>query len=76
MQSTARMRFHGRFKTSSFASFLRARAAKLDLHLVIEALQPDACRLVVSGQPGLIDAFEMAASLGPLDCLVLAVDRT
>jgi hypothetical protein len=69
------MVFHGRLATDDFAGFLRTRAEKLALDLVIESLRPTSCQVVVSGQPGLIDAFEMAASLGPLNCLVLDVER-
>jgi hypothetical protein len=69
------MVFYGRFDPTSFVAFMCARAKRLALDLVIEAVGPRCCRVVVHGQPGLIDAFEMACSLGPLDCLVQGVER-
>jgi hypothetical protein len=31
--------------------------------------------MTVSGQGVLVDAFEMAMSLGPIDCVVLDIER-
>jgi acylphosphatase len=69
------MVFLGRFRPASFAAFVRARAARLALEATIEELGAQRITVVVAGQPGLVDAFEMACSLGPLDCLVLDVER-
>jgi acylphosphatase len=69
------MVFLGRFRPASFTAFVRDRAARLALDATIEELGPQRITLVVAGQPGLVDAFEMACSLGPLDCLVLDVAR-
>jgi acylphosphatase len=75
MPSNARLVFTGRFQTLSFDAFVRDRAIRLDLDATIEEL--DAARVAVSvtGQAGLVDAFEMACSLGPIDSLVLDVAR-
>ena len=71
--------FKGRLAPDSFRDFARRRAARLSLKLEEggASAQSFACR--VSGPLALVDAFEMACSLGPLDCLVLDVwreDRT
>lgn len=67
--------FTGRFRPSSFRAFAEHRANLLGLDAAFPTL--DAERVVVSlaGQDDFIDAFEMACSLGPIDCLVLNVGR-
>jgi len=72
---TVRMRFTGRFAPDSFAAFANRRAERLDLGLALETGNPSLFDVTVSGQPDLIDAFEMACSLGPMDCLVLDCER-
>jgi len=73
---TVRLSFIGRLVLPSFAEFADKRAAKLDLKLAVRSAGDERFTVDVSGQPDLIDAFEMACSLGPLDCLVLDCDRT
>lgn len=73
---TARLSFIGRLVPPSFAEFCNKRAERLDLRLSVRSATPDRVTVEVSGQPDLVDAFEMACSLGPLDCLVLDCDRT
>ncbi|MBC7735937.1 MAG: hypothetical protein H7245_01645 [Candidatus Saccharibacteria bacterium] len=60
---------------ASFAEFARHRAARLSLHLDWLDQTDRLARLRVIGQADLVDAFEMALSLGPQDCLVLDVTR-
>jgi acylphosphatase len=67
--------FTGRFEPASFADFARHRAARLSLDAGQPDLGSDRVRITVSGQPDLVDAFEMACSLGPIDCLVEDVSR-
>ena len=69
------MRFHGRLVPGSFAAFARHRAARLGLELL--ALEADAgtARAHLAGPAALLDAFEMACSLGPLDCVILETAR-
>ena len=62
--------FSGRFDTASFADFARHRVARLALDAGPPDLRPDRVRITVSGQDDLVDAFEVACSLGPIDCLV------
>jgi hypothetical protein len=67
--------FEGRLNGESFAEFARHRAARLDLALDIQATTDQAVRLSVDGEADLIDMFEMAMALGPLDCIVLDIKR-
>lgn len=67
--------FTGRFEPESFAEFARHRAARLSLDADLADVRSDRARITVSGQRDLVDAFEMACSLGPIDCLVSDVVR-
>ncbi|PLK73245.1 hypothetical protein C0V73_03345 [Rhizobium sp. TH135] len=58
-----------------FIAFAEHRAARLSLGLNIASCDSDRCRLTLSGPEALIDAFEMAVSLGPYDSIVLDVTR-
>lgn len=73
---TARLAFIGQFVPLSFRDFIDRRAARLDLAVVVTTAETNRVAVEISGQPDLIDAFEMACSLGPLDCLVLDIERT
>lgn len=67
--------FTGQLDPASFADFARHRAARLNLALELGELRDRQARLAVSGEPDLVDMFEMAMSLGPRDCIVLDVIR-
>jgi hypothetical protein len=67
--------FKGRFEPASFAEFARHRAARLSLDADLPQVHPDRVHVTVTGQRDLLDAFEMACSLGPIDCLVSDVIR-
>ncbi|WP_245428376.1 hypothetical protein [Kumtagia ephedrae] len=73
---TTRLSFVGRLAQPGFAAFVRQRAARLELELAVHGAGSGRFTVDVSGQPDLIDAFEMACSLGPLDSLVLDCERT
>ncbi len=60
----------------SFIGFAQHRAARLDLQLTLGICRDDRIDLAIEGPAPLIDAFEMACSLGPRDCLIEAVRRT
>ena len=68
--------FRGRLHPDSFADFVAHRAGRLALSHRLDSLDADRAVVTVSGQPDLVDAFEMACSLGPADCLVLDTRRT
>jgi acylphosphatase len=67
--------FSGRLRSDVFLEFARHRAARLDLAIDIGAVSDAAIALTVQGPSELVDAFEMACSLGPYACLVLDVTR-
>ena len=67
--------FRGRLRTDIFVEFARHRAARLDLAIDIGSVSDEAIALTVRGASELVDAFEMACSLGPHECLVLDVAR-
>jgi len=67
--------FTGRLRTDSFIEFARHRAARLGLSVDVAQMNEMAITVNVSGPAELVDAFEMACSLGPYDCLVLDVVR-
>ena len=75
MRETVTFVFTGRFNTKTFAEFAQHRAARLSLDAELSDLRPDRVRVTVAGQPDLVDAFEMACSLGPIDCLVADIVR-
>lgn len=75
MNEAVELTFAGRLRPDSFLDFARHRAQRLELNLTIDNVTDEAVRLCVRGQPDLIDAFEMACSLGPFDCIILDVVR-
>jgi hypothetical protein len=68
--------FTGRLRIDSFIEFARHRAARLGLWIDVAQMSNEAITVNVSGAAELVDAFEMACSLGPYDCLVLEVARS
>ncbi|SEK26026.1 hypothetical protein [Xaviernesmea oryzae] len=75
MTAQARFTFHGKLRCESFQAFARHRARRLDIALSLGACDVNSAIMAVEGQPDLVDAFEMALSLGPQDCLVTDVHR-
>jgi hypothetical protein len=75
MSENASFVFSGRLRTDVFVEFARHRAARLDLAIDIGSVSDEAITLTVRGASDLVDAFEMACSLGPYQCLVLDVTR-
>jgi hypothetical protein len=75
MSENASFVFSGRLRTDVFVEFARHRAARLDLAIDIGDVSDEAIGLTVRGASDLVDAFEMACSLGPYECLVLDVTR-
>ncbi|GJE77807.1 hypothetical protein ACFQWF_16145 [Methylorubrum suomiense] len=73
MRRQALLAFSGRFRPESFLAFMDARARLLDLVLRPRRSGPDRVEVIVDGEDALIGMFEMACSLGPIDCLVLDV---
>lgn len=75
MQGATVIVFSGQFRVESFVEFVGHRARRLQLDAIVESAAPDRIEVAVSGQPALVDAFEMACSLGPIDCLVRDIWR-
>lgn len=71
----ARFTFRGQIDCDSFAEFALHRASRLDIEIQVGACDASSATLSVRGQEALVDAFEMACSLGPYDCIVLDVER-
>jgi hypothetical protein len=69
------MRFEGDMVPASFAEFAAHRAARLSLAHRVLAQDDRGATIRVTGPAALVDAFEMALSLGPADCLVRDVTR-
>ncbi|WFR97961.1 hypothetical protein [Rhizobium tumorigenes] len=67
--------FRGQMICDSFTEFATHRARKLDLDIDFGACDSAAATLSVRGQGDLVDAFEMACSLGPYDCIILDIER-
>ena len=76
MTEAARFTFSGALECDSFIEFARHRARRLDLELAIGACSTEAISVSVRGAEVLVDAFEMACSLGPYDCIVRDVARS
>ena len=75
MSERARFVFTGRFRAESFIEFARHRTTRLGLWIDLAQVNDQTIAVNVSGRADLVDAFEMACSLGPYDCLVLDVAR-
>lgn len=71
MTGAATLIFIGRFRPESFLEFVHHRAERLGLRTGLGAVRRDRIEVFVTGEEDLIDAFEIACTLGPLDCLVL-----
>jgi hypothetical protein len=68
--------FSGHFSPPRFLEFADHRAQRLDLGLSVRQADASRISVAIEGEPDLIDAFEMACSLGPMDCLVRDVARS
>ncbi|WP_407178627.1 hypothetical protein [Bradyrhizobium sp. STM 3562] len=75
MQGATIIVFRGRFNPESFVDFVQHRAQRLQLDVVVERIGADLIEVAISGPRDLVDALEMACSLGPIDCLVREVRR-
>jgi len=67
--------FTGHLPPASFAEFAAHRAARLSVTHDMQEQTLQRAVIRVRGPEVLVDAFEMALSLGPSDCLVRDVRR-
>lgn len=65
----------GRVDDPTFLPWIERHRARLGLSGGVVALQAGRIELIVSGAPDLIDALELACSLGPAGVLVERTDR-
>ncbi|NVK35975.1 MAG: acylphosphatase [Rhodobacteraceae bacterium] len=65
--SFAKIEFYGTFDTRHFCDWIGHRAHKLGLTGRIEAASSERITLYVQGQEELLNAMEVACSLGPID---------
>jgi len=70
MIETAKLVFFGQFRLSSFLDFMHHRAGRLALCAWPQSVRDDVVEVYVTGETDLVDAFEVACTLGPIDCLV------
>jgi hypothetical protein len=70
MIETTRLVFIGQFRPDSFLDFMHHRATRLALCMRAELVRHDMIEVSVAGESDLVDAFELACGLGPIDCLV------
>lgn len=72
---TAELVLRGDVTAAGFPDWICHRARLLDLSGWVSAAGDDGIRIVVSGPEALVDAMEMACSLGPRDVLVTRIER-
>ena len=75
MREQVEMVFLGALEPASFAEFMRHRAGRLSISADLRHVGRDRAEVAVEGEAALVDMFEMACSLGPIDCLVRDVRR-
>ena len=75
MRERATIVFSGSLDTERFIAFVEHRARRLDLAVRLGRIGAEAVSVTLEGEPDLIDAFEMACSLGPATCIVRDVER-
>lgn len=72
---TITLEFFGDLPMATFAEFATHRATRLSLGCEAVSQSPTRAVFRLTGPEAMIDAFEMALSLGPADCLVHDVRR-
>lgn len=72
--TAAEITLSGLFHTDRFADWICHRARLLDLTGSVTARGRTEMQIVVQGPQALIDAMEMACSLGPMDADVVRIE--
>ena len=75
MRTVATLIFKGSLDPARFIDFAEHRARRLDLQARLDDASPRAVTMTVAGEADLIDAFEIACSLGPAGCLIRDIAR-
>lgn len=72
--TVSEIRLEGHFRSVGFLDWICHRAHLLDLRGWVTAQGPARISIVVEGPQALIDAMEMACSLGPVDVQVARIE--
>ena len=76
MKIAEKLEFVGDFSSSEFCEWVQHRADRLGLVGWVRVKSQQKIETVVCGEPELIDAMEVACSLGPFSATVEAINRT
>lgn len=76
MTTTVTFEFNGYLPQDIFLEFIGHRAAYLSIGYAMQTQTDRRAVVKVWGPPSMVDAFEMAVSLGPAACLIRDVRRT
>lgn len=68
------MTIHGSFQADEFWEWIKHRARRLNLAISRTAADDTSFRIAAIGNPILLDAFEVACSLGPESALIDRID--
>ena len=74
-ESTERFIIHGNTVPVVFLPWIVRHAGRLGVSLTVDEASCDCIQFTVQGQADLLDAMEMACSLGPVDVWVERIDR-
>ncbi|MEE9333239.1 MAG: acylphosphatase [Granulosicoccaceae bacterium] len=66
---------NGHFPNDTFPKWIISRAERLNLSGWVKAHGEHLVEIFVTGDPILIDAMEVACSLGPIDAEVQSIDK-
>jgi len=72
---SVRLVFRGRNLGAGFAAFAAERLARYALTGRVVAAGPSEVAVEAAGHPALVDMLEVGCSIGPLDAVVLDVER-
>lgn len=72
---SVRLVFRGRGLGAGFADFAAQRLARYALDGRVVAAAPSEVTVDAAGHPALVDMLEVGCSIGPLDAVVLDVER-
>ena len=72
---TVTLLINGQFPNDSFPEWIISRAKRLNLSGWVKAHREHRVEIFASGHPILIDAMEVACSLGPFDAQVQSINK-
>ncbi len=72
---TVTLLIHGQFPNDTFPEWILSRAKRLNVSGWVKASGDHLVEIFLSGDPILVDAMEVACSLGPIDAQVSSIDK-